>query len=218
MGDVVAHGGIIACRLGQAQVQSCTSSSPGLACGQLSKEELAMRNSILLTMLSLLALSGCATYSSAPPVQVMYATPPMLSPDTAISVVPEPGEVDWSAEQALRSSGQTVDAGSPWRLRVAERAVLRARSFNDPFCNSWGGMGGYYGRGWGGGGYWGRDPWCNNRVDVRSTRTVFWALEDASGRVVWQAQSREPQVDHPPSLASQRLASALALWRGSLVP
>jgi hypothetical protein len=169
-----------------------------------------MKKLPLVLLVGMFALSGCATFTAPLPVQVLYATPPALTPSTAISVVAEPGEVDWSAEQALRQSGQAVASNSPWRLRVAERSVLRART--DPFCNSWSNR--YYGPGWGWGSPWSRDPWCDRQVDVRATRTVFWALEDGAGRVVWQAQSREPQMDHPPQLASERLAAALALWRG----
>lgn len=171
-----------------------------------------MRRLATLTLISAAILTGCATISR-PPVEVIYAQPANLPPSAAIAVVPEPGEVDWSAEQALRSTGQTISNGAPWRLRTAERTVVRANSSYDPFCDRWSGpFSPYYGRYWGH--YWNRDPWCQDRVSIRTTRMVFWALEDAEGRVVWQAQSREPQSTNPPSLASIRLASELAAWRG----
>lgn len=171
-----------------------------------------MHKYLCLSLMGSLALSGCATLSPAP-VQVVHALPSQMSVDAPIYVVPEPGEVDWSAEQALRHTGQVVSSDASWRLRVAERTVVRANTAYDPFCDRWPRhYQSYYGHYWGP--HWNRDPWCQDRVSVRTTRLVFWALEDRNGRVVWQAQSREPQVNQPPELASIRLASELAAWRG----
>lgn len=171
-----------------------------------------MHKFLYTALIGAFALSGCATMSSSP-VQVLQALPSDMPANASIFVVPEPGEVDWSAEQALRRTGQSVSGSANWHLRVAERTVVRANTSYDPFCDRWPRhYQSYYGHYWGP--QWNRDPWCQDRVSVRTTRMVFWALEDRDGRVVWQAQSREPQVNQPPELASIRLASELAAWRG----
>lgn len=161
-----------------------------------------------LAVVALLALSGCATLSS--PVSVSLSSPPgSLPQDAIVMVVPEPGEVDWSAEQALRATAQPIAALSPWRLRVSERPVVRAFPSTNFSCHAhrWSG---YYPWGYGG---WYHDPWCDRQDRITVSRTVTWILEDQSGRVWWQASAREPSSNQPPARASLQLAQALAAWR-----
>lgn len=164
---------------------------------------------IPLLMCAIISLAGCATFPS--PISVSRSAPPgSIDPSVAVMVVPEPGEVDWAAEQALRATGQSIQPSSTWRLRVSERDVLRVypdvaglgcRHHHVPWHGHWRSS------------EWYLDPWCDRNDRVSITRTVTWILEDDSGGVWWQASARESTSAGPPMKASLRLAQALAAWR-----
>lgn len=167
----------------------------------------------IIASIALLFLAGCATVPSSP-VSVRMATPPGLTPAIAsISVVPEPGEVDWAAEQSLRQVGVVVDGQSPWRLRASERTVLRPVPYSISCAYpAW--RGGY--DPW----YWGspwNDPWCMERDRYRQQRIITWIIEDAAGRVYWQASASE-RTQQPPLAASMHLAQAFSTWRSGVSP
>ena len=168
-----------------------------------------------IPLLVLLVLLGACASVPRSPVSVVVAAPVGSVPGIAsLEVVPEPGEVDWAAEQSLRAVGVQVDPASRWRLHASERMIVRVHS--NPFpC---------YGAGWApyhGGLYndlywrdpWFMDPWCSSQVDVRQRRVVTWIVEDGTGQVFWQASSVESSVDRPPMEASSHLATAFARWQ-----
>lgn len=162
----------------------------------------------IIASIALLFLVGCATAPRSP-VSVRHATPPDLAPAIAsLAVAPEPGEVDWAAEQSLRQVGIAVDPTSPWRLRASERTLLRpvpySMSCASPLWmhryDPW-----YWRSPW-------NDPWCSTHDQYRQQRVITWIVEDRRGQVFWQASAVE-RAQQIPMSASSHLANALSMWQ-----
>lgn len=163
-----------------------------------------------------LLISGCATTG----VNVVHINTPdvgQVSTPVAFVVSGEHEPTVYASRQALGSSSNVylsqVSHGS-WKLRVDAAVSMEHRSSQDPYCSRF--YPGYMGPWVPGGpyyGYHGFNPlYCDRIVRAAPVRTITWTVENAQGRLVWQASARDLNPAGPPVDPSQRLARALDQW------